>query len=486
MGVVYLAEDRAGGQVALKVIHPHLASHEEFRERFRSEVALARQVARFCTAPILDSDTDADPPYIATEFIDGPTLAAAIAEQTKLSGSQLHALGVGMASALTAIHGAGIVHRDLKPSNVVLSRFGPRVIDFGIARAADAVTGVTKTGQSIGSPSYMAPEQLRGEPITPAADIFAWGAVMAFAGTGRQPFGTAAEAVMYRVVYGEADLEGLDPQLTELVEAALSKTAADRPTAQQLLDTLVHDERGGRPASAPPAGPSTPPAAPTAPASPVPWHPPATDWSSAPPQQPRPAPWHAPPPYQPFAGGSPGASRPASAPPGSGSPSSGPPSSGPPSAPPSSGPPNSGPPRASRRWVLYILLSMFLVCCVGGGGSLGGFAYLGHTTERDDTVKALEGYLEQLKRKQYGEAYKQLCDKAKAGVDLELFTQRLTDASPLVSYDIDEDSMDGQFFELGFNIDVEQRYADGGRRTGKYYVESDDIDVDKYVICPRN
>ena len=136
MGVVYLAEDRAGSKVALKVIHPHLASHEEFRDRFRSEVALARKVARFCTAPILDSDTDADPPYIVTEFIDGPTLADAIAEQTKLSGYQLHALGVGMASALTAIHGAGIVHRDLKPSNVVLSRFGPRVIDFGIARAA--------------------------------------------------------------------------------------------------------------------------------------------------------------------------------------------------------------------------------------------------------------------------------------------------------------------------------------------------------------
>src|SRR5215218_4891402 len=220
MGVVYLAEDPDGQQVALKVIRPHLAEHREFRERFRSEVTLARKVARFCTAPILDSDTSAAQPFVVTEYIDGPTLAEVVREHGPLSGSQLHALGVGMISALTAIHRAGIVHRDLKPSNVMLSRFGPRVIDFGIARAADAVTGVTTTGHLVGTPAFMAPEQLKGEPVTPATDLFAWGAVMAFAGTGRQPFGTSPEAVVYRVTIGEPDLDGLDPHLLDAVRSA--------------------------------------------------------------------------------------------------------------------------------------------------------------------------------------------------------------------------------------------------------------------------
>ena len=448
-------------------------------------------MARFCTAPILDSDTDADPPYIVTEFIDGPTLAHAIAEQTKLSGSQLHALGVGMASALTAIHGAGIVHRDLKPSNVVLSRFGPRVIDFGIARAADAVTGVTRTGQSIGSPSYMAPEQLRGEPITPATDIFAWGAVMAFAGTGRQPFGNAAEAVMYRVVYGDADLEGLDPQLTDLVQLALSKHAAERPTAQQLLDTLVHEDGAGRPFSSPPSPSSGPPSAGPAAGSPAPpvatWHPPTAPWPPPSPQAP-PRGWGS---GQPSAGPS------QSGPPYGGQLSSGPPQSGPPyggqpmSGPPSSAVPGSGVPfpppgKTSQRWVLWILLSMFLFCCVGGGGTVSGLAYFGHTSDRNDTVEALETYLEHLKQKRYSKAYEQLCNESKVGLDLEQFTQRSTSAPPLVSYDIDEKSMDGQFLEVGYTIDVELGYADGQSRIGKFYVDSDDQDLDKYVICLRD
>ena len=199
---------------------------------------LASKVARFCTAPILDSDTEADQPFVVTEFVAGPTLAEAVREHGALSGSELHALGIGVSSALTAIHRAGVVHRDLKPGNVLLSRFGPRVIDFGIARAADALTGLTDTGNLIGTPSYMAPEQLRGEPITPATDVFAWGAVLAFAGTGRPPFGTVPEAIMYRVTLGEADLAGLDPQLSDLVRRALSKDPAARPTAQQLLDSL--------------------------------------------------------------------------------------------------------------------------------------------------------------------------------------------------------------------------------------------------------
>ena len=220
------------------MIRPQLASDPQFRARFRSEVGLASKVARFCTAPILDSDTEAEQPFVVTEFVDGPTLGEAVREHGPLSGSELHALGIGMSSALTAIHRAGVVHRDLKPGNVLLSRFGPRVIDFGIARATDALTGLTDTGNLIGTPAFMAPEQLRGDPITPATDVFTWGAVMAFAGTGRQPFGTTPEAIMYRVTLGEADLDELDPQLTDLVRHALSKKPAARPTAQQLLDTL--------------------------------------------------------------------------------------------------------------------------------------------------------------------------------------------------------------------------------------------------------
>jgi len=252
MGVVYLAEDPAGRSVAVKVIRPQLASHDEFRARFRSEVALARKVARFCTAPIIDSDTEAEQPYVVTEFIDGPTLSAAVAEHGPLPGSQLHALGIGVASALTAIHRAGVVHRDLKPSNVLLSRFGPRVIDFGIARAVDSVSAITVSGQLIGSPAYMAPEQVRGEDVTTATDLFAWGAVMAYAGTGRPPFGATTEAIAYRVLHGEADLDGLDPELLDTVRWALSKDPAARPSAQRLLDELLqHDQRT-------PAGPDRP------------------------------------------------------------------------------------------------------------------------------------------------------------------------------------------------------------------------------------
>jgi serine/threonine protein kinase len=245
MGVVYLAETPEGRQVAVKVIRQHLAIHDDFRARFRAEVATASKVARFCTAPILDADTTADPPYIVTEYIDGPTLGSVVDEHGALPGAQLHALGVGVASALGAIHHAGVVHRDLKPSNVLLSRFGPQVIDFGIARAVDAVTSITQPGRMMGSPSYMAPEQFRSDKLTQKVDIFAWGAVMVFAGTGHQPFGASTDAVFYQVLYGEPDLRGLDSQIAELVSWALRKEPEQRPTAQQLLDALVRGRGPG-------------------------------------------------------------------------------------------------------------------------------------------------------------------------------------------------------------------------------------------------
>ncbi|HEX2314110.1 MAG TPA: serine/threonine-protein kinase [Thermomonospora sp.] len=244
MGTVLLGEDPAGRRVAVKVINSELAGEAAFRERFRREVTAARRVRRFCTAPVLDAELDRDPPYVVTEFIEGPSLERAVAERGPLPGSDLEGLAVGVATALTAIHGAGIVHRDLKPANVLLSATGPRVIDFGIARALDAADGPTRTGQFVGTPAYLPPELLRGEPVTPASDVFAWGCVIAYAGTGRAPFtGATVPEILYRVAHEEPRLDGLDPALRELVAAALDKDPRRRPTTGDLLARLVGHER---------------------------------------------------------------------------------------------------------------------------------------------------------------------------------------------------------------------------------------------------
>ncbi|MFI7454949.1 serine/threonine-protein kinase [Nonomuraea sp. NPDC049714] len=240
MGTVHLAEDSSGQQVAIKVINPEFSQHEQFRMRFRREADAARRVRRFCTAAVLEAALDGGQLYVVTEYVPGPNLEQAVQQSGPLRGSSLDALAVSVATALTAIHGAGVVHRDLKPSNVLLSPVGPRVIDFGIARALDTLGGVTGTGELIGTPRYMAPEVLRGEPVSPACDVFSWGCLIAYAASGRSPFpGETLPAIVYQVLNTEPNLDDVEPGLRELVMAALHKDPATRPTAQQLLDHLV-------------------------------------------------------------------------------------------------------------------------------------------------------------------------------------------------------------------------------------------------------
>ncbi|EXG80464.1 ABC transporter substrate-binding protein [Cryptosporangium arvum] len=256
MGIVYagVAEEPDGRtrQVAVKVIHPHLADAPEFRTRFRSEATLAARVARFSTAAVLDVDVEGEQPFLVTEFVDGPTLQDVVEEQGPLHGGALDAVAIGIATALVAIHEAGIVHRDLKPSNVILSRFGPRVIDFGIARAADLVSGLTSG--AIGSPPYMAPEQFRGSAVTPATDVHAWGAAVCFAGSGTPPFGVGPpEVMLYRTLEREPGLGELDAPLRDLVAAALRKEPGERPGTQELLAALTLQRPGVLPSVPPPA-----------------------------------------------------------------------------------------------------------------------------------------------------------------------------------------------------------------------------------------
>ncbi|WP_250002661.1 serine/threonine-protein kinase [Actinoplanes sp. M2I2] len=243
MGTVYLARTAAGTQVAVKVVRADLTPDDEFRRRFRSEVARARQVPPFCTAEVLDADPDADHPYLVVEYVDGPTLAQVVDERGPLTAANLHSVAIGVATALTAIHGAGVIHRDLKPRNVLLAPGTPKVIDFGIARAVGGTaTGNTSPEFMMGTVAYMAPERF-GEadvPLTAAADIFAWGGVVAYAGTGRTPFeGDSPLATAGRILTQEPDLSGLADPLRELVADALSKNPADRPSARELLDRLV-------------------------------------------------------------------------------------------------------------------------------------------------------------------------------------------------------------------------------------------------------
>ncbi|MGV9379583.1 serine/threonine-protein kinase [Nonomuraea sp. NPDC003707] len=230
-GIVYLAGAPDGAQVALKVINAEVGS--DARRLFEREFAVLRRVSSFCTAQVLDADVTADPPYIVSEYVAGPSLHAFVAEHGPLTGGELDRLAVATATALIAIHRAGIVHRDFKPQNVLLGRDGPRVIDFGIARVLQ--DGAALASAHVGTPRYMAPEQIRGEEFGPAADVFAWGATIVYAATGRSPFeADTLPAVLFRVLHEPPDLGLLPGHLRSLVGRCLSKDPADRPTASEL------------------------------------------------------------------------------------------------------------------------------------------------------------------------------------------------------------------------------------------------------------
>lgn len=235
MGVVHLATSGSGLKLAVKIVHAEHAVDPEFRARFRQEVTAARRVSGAFTAPVVDADPDAERPWMATLFIDAPTLAERVRKQV-LDRTELARLAAGLAEALRDIHRAGVVHRDLKPSNVLMAPDGVRVIDFGISRPADSDLR-TETGKLIGTPPFMAPEQFqRPREVGTAADVFALGAVLVHAATGRGPFDSDSHyLVAYQVVHSEPDLTGLPRQLVPLVERCLAKDPQERPTAEELI-----------------------------------------------------------------------------------------------------------------------------------------------------------------------------------------------------------------------------------------------------------
>jgi serine/threonine protein kinase len=238
MGQVFLGMSAGGRPIAVKVIRTELAADPEFRARFRREVAAARKVSGLFTALVIDADLDSPIPWLATAYVAGPSLTEAVGQLGPLSVRTVLALTAGLAESLSAIHAAGVVYGDLKPSNVLLAEDGPRVIDFGIAQAAEA-SAAARTALTIGSPGFMSPEQVLDSDLSPASDLFSLGAVLTFAATGQGPFGSGSPAtLMYRLVNSPANLDSVPAELRELVESCLAKLPDDRPTARQLLNQV--------------------------------------------------------------------------------------------------------------------------------------------------------------------------------------------------------------------------------------------------------
>ncbi|MGW9347292.1 serine/threonine-protein kinase [Nocardiopsis flavescens] len=256
MGAVYAGLAPDGSCAAVKAVHEQFAADPDFRARFAREVAMVARVRSVCAPAFLAADAGADVPWLATEYVPGDTLRAHIRKHGPLSGGMLDALAAGLAEALAAIHAAGVVHRDLKPGNVILAPTGPKVLDFGIARAVGG-TALTRTGGLFGTPGWVSPEQYGGAEATDRSDVFAWAGMVLFAATGREPFGTGPVSVVsHRTRTEEPDLAGVPDHLAPLLRRAFSKDPEGRPTALQALDELTAGWSATRiqPAGAPAAG----------------------------------------------------------------------------------------------------------------------------------------------------------------------------------------------------------------------------------------
>ncbi|WP_327337769.1 serine/threonine protein kinase [Streptomyces sp. NBC_01324] len=261
MGTVYLARSRGGRAVAVKVARPELASDPHFRERFRAEVAAARSVGGFHTAPVVDADPAAQAPWLATAYVPGPTLAGLLDAEGPMDEARLRLLGAALAEALEAIHRCGLVHRDLKPGNIIMASDGPRVLDFGIARALESPR-LTATGMAFGTPGFLAPEQAQGQEVGPAADVFALGAVLV-AAAGGSAFGAGTPmGMMYRSVHEQPDLTAVPDGLRPVVASCLAKSPDQRPTLGHLLDLIAPATARYSPTVAIPPPPSHAPSIP--------------------------------------------------------------------------------------------------------------------------------------------------------------------------------------------------------------------------------
>jgi WD40 repeat protein len=257
MGRVYLGESPGGRQVAVKVVLAEHARSTEFRERFAREIAAAKRVGGFHTAQVVDANPDADPPWMVTAYIEGRPLDVVVRENGPLDGPGLRALAAALAEGLAAIHACGLVHRDLKPTNILMAKDGPRIIDFGVARAANA-TELTGTGGVVGTPSFMSPEQIDARPVGPESDLFSLGSVLAYAATGRPPFSAPNfSALSHGILAKDPDLETIPGPLQGVIGACLAKDPALRPTAAGLLQ-IIGDITGPVPGTGPPDCPVGP------------------------------------------------------------------------------------------------------------------------------------------------------------------------------------------------------------------------------------